>query len=270
MNRFSLHQRLRYDYTSPVRNLRHRLMVLPPASHGDQARVSHRLEVHGAAAEVVESVDRFGNVVIDVRARRIADHIEFEACSVVERGRDESGDVPMGAGHDGFVAPTALTSPDVALRAASRRLARSGDRGLDLADQVSAWVYGAMTYCHDVTSVRTTAGEALAVGAGVCQDYAHVMLALCRLLGLPARYVSGHLQGEGGSHAWIEVIDPSAGVVAFDPTNDRRAGPTYLTVATGRDYADVAPTYGRFCGTGRGTLTTSKELTVSAVALLPC
>ena len=275
MNRFSLHQRLRYDYTSPVRRLQHRLMVLPPAVHGDQTRLSYRIEVHGNPVEAVESVDRFGNVVIDVRARRVADHVEFEAWSVVERGREEElvagPEVLAGLGHaEVMLVPSALTAPDTALRAAATRLARSGDHGLDLADRVNAWVFAAMRYGHDVTSVRTTAAQALAVGAGVCQDYAHVMLALCRLLGLPARYVSGHLQGEGGSHAWVEVLDPSAGAVAFDPTNDRRAGPTYLTIATGRDYADVAPTYGTFCGTGRGSLTTSKELTVSAVDLLHC
>lgn len=270
MNRFSLHQRLRYDYTAPVRGLQHRLMVLPPAAHGDQTRVSHRLEVHGADAEVVESVDRFGNVVIDVRADRVAEHVEFETWAVVDRGRDDGTAPAAVAGDRGLLAPSPLTQPDDALRAVAAGLARSGDVDLDLADRVNARVHAAMSYRPDVTSVRTTAGQALALGAGVCQDYAHVMLAVCRLNGLPARYVSGHLRGEGGSHAWVEVIVPSVGAVAFDPTNDRRAGPTYMTIATGRDYAEVAPTYGTYCGTGRGTLTTSKELRVSAPELLPC
>jgi transglutaminase-like putative cysteine protease len=133
-----------------------------------------------------------------------------------------------------------------------------------------------MRYRHDVTTVRTTAAEALAVGAGVCQDYAHVMLALCRLCGLPARYVSGHLVGEGGSHAWVEVLLPSPGdrsslvAVAFDPTNDRAAGPGYLTVAVGRDYADVAPTHGSYCGAPGGALTTSKTLEQEAGDLVAC
>ena len=133
-----------------------------------------------------------------------------------------------------------------------------------------------MEYHHDVTTVRTTADEALAVGAGVCQDYAHVMLALCRLCGLPARYVSGHMVGEGGSHAWVEVLLPPAGggspleAVAFDPTNDRRAGASYLTVAVGRDYADVAPTHGSYCGPAGGRLTTTKTLEQEAGDLVAC
>ena len=62
---------------------------------------------------------------------------------------------------------------------------------------------------YGVTSVRTTAAQALAGGRGVCQDFAHVMLALCHIVGLPARYVSGHLLGQGGTHAWVEVVVPS-------------------------------------------------------------
>jgi transglutaminase-like putative cysteine protease len=117
-----------------------------------------------------------------------------------------------------------------------------------------------------VTSVATTAAEALAVGRGVCQDSAHVMLALCRAVGLPARYVSGHLLGEGGTHAWVEVVLADAAgarAVAFDPCNGRRAGREYLTVATGRDYTDVAPTSGTYVGAARGTLAATKQVAVT-------
>jgi transglutaminase-like putative cysteine protease len=95
-----------------------------------------------------------------------------------------------------------------------------------------------------------------------------VMLALCRRAGLPARYVSGHLVGEGGSHAWVEVVvrdsaGPDGGqtvAVAFDPTHERRAREGYLTVAVGRDYADVTPTSGSFEGTDPGVLSARKRL----------
>lgn len=269
MTHFCLHQRLRYDYSSPVRELEHRLMVLPPAVRGDQVRVLHRLEVHGAEARVVESFDRFGNVVVDVRAALVTDHVEFEIRVEADR---LSGVLPTALGvaeHRRFSAPSPLTSPDPALRAAAADLGASGDRGLELADRINGWTHTAMGYRHGVTGVRTTAAEALALGLGVCQDYAHVMLTLCRLSGLSARYVSGHLQGEGGSHAWVEVLVPS-GAVAFDPTNGRRAGSNYLTIAVGRDYADVAPTCGTFRGTSCGMLTTSKELRVGAPALVAC
>ena len=137
---------------------------------------------------------------------------------------------------------------------------------LATADRFCAYVHEAISYAHGVTSVATTAAEALAGGRGVCQDAAHVMIALCRAIGLPARYVSGHLLGEGGTHAWVEVIVADAGAaraVALDPCNGCRVGVEYLTVATGRDYTDVAPTSGTYLGTARGNLTATKQVDVA-------
>ena len=266
--RLVLRQTLRYDYPSPVGRLDHHLMVLPPARHGDQVRAVASLQVRGAPAEVTESVDSFGNIAVRVRAPLVQAWVEFVVHVEVERSDSVAGSAP--AGDVGpLLAPSSLTGPDDVLRGVAAELLASGDAGLALAERINSWVAGAMPYRHDVTSVRTTAAEALAVGAGVCQDYAHVMLALCRLCGLPARYVSGHMIGEGGSHAWVEVLLPS-GIVAFDPTNDRRAGSTYLTVAVGRDYADVAPTHGSYCGPAGGRLSTTKTLEQEAVELVPC
>jgi transglutaminase-like putative cysteine protease len=144
----------------------------------------------------------------------------------------------------------------------------AGQHALATADRFCAYVHEALRYAHGVTSVVTTAAEALAGGRGVCQDAAHVMIALCRAIGLPARYVSGHLLGEGGTHAWVEVIvaDADAGAaraVALDPCNGCRAGANYLTIATGRDYTDVAPTSGTYLGTARGNLTATKRVDVT-------
>ncbi len=274
MTRLVLHQTLRYDYPSPVRRLHHHLMVVPPARHGDQVRIASALEVTGAEAGVTESVDAFGNVTIEIRAGEVQECVKFDVRVVVERGEGTDRAVGPAAEARRLRVPSPLTEPDAALCAAARRLVDSGEGGLALADRVNAWVAAAMTYRHDVTSIHTTAAEALRVGAGVCQDYAHVMLALSRLCGLPARYVSGHLVGEGGSHAWVEVLLPLAGAgsplvaVAFDPTNDRRAGLQYLTVAVGRDYTDVAPTHGSYSGAPGGRLTSFKFLEQRAVELV--
>jgi transglutaminase-like putative cysteine protease len=122
-----------------------------------------------------------------------------------------------------------------------------------------------VSYGFDATDVDTTASEALALGTGVCQDQAHVMLALCRSVGLPARYVSGHLVGQGGTHAWTEVDLPQ-GVLAYDPCHGRRADERYVTVAVGRDYRDVAPTSGSYEGAALGRLTTSRLLEAEPAA----
>lgn len=275
LTRLVLQQTFRYDYPSPVGRLHHRLMVVPPAGHGDQQRVSYTIEVNGAKVRVAESLDDFGNVVVEVRAARVQAWVQFVVRVVVERS-DGRGAAVGERDRVQMLASSGLTEPDAALTAVARGLLASSDTGLALADRVNAWVAAAMHYRHDVTGVRTTAAEALAAGAGVCQDYAHVMLALCRLCALPARYVSGQLVGEGGSHAWVEVLLPPADgssssvAVAYDPTNNRRAGSRYLTVAVGRDYVDVAPTYGTFSGPVGGVLTTSKTLEEQAVELVLC
>ena len=153
-------------------------------------------------------------------------------------------------------------------------LTASGATGLELADLVNGLVHDQLRYEWGVTSVATTAAQAWAGGAGVCQDYAHCMLVLARLCGLSARYVSGHLLGEGGTHAWVEILVPHprepecVSAVAFDPTHGRRAGLRYVTVAVGRDYADVAPTSGTYEGSYEGVLTTSKRAAVTSVEYL--
>jgi transglutaminase-like putative cysteine protease len=164
-----------------------------------------------------------------------------------------------------WLRPSPLTRPDGAISAAAAALTRGEQPSHALAERICSWVHQHMTYEWGITGVQTSAAEAFRLRVGVCQDYSHVMLALCRLAGLPARYVSGHLIGEGGSHAWVDVAVPDGdggGRVwtAFDPTHDCKVGPGYLTVAAGRDYADVAPLSGSFHGPGPGTLTVTKRV----------
>ena len=125
-----------------------------------------------------------------------------------------------------------------------------------------------MTYEFGVTGVRTTAAEAWGLGRGVCQDMAHVMIAMCRARGIPARYVSGHLLGEGASHAWVEVRTGD-GTLAYDPTHARETDLRYVTVAVGRDYRDVAPTAGTYRSGPRGRLTVRKRVADLRRALTP-
>jgi transglutaminase-like putative cysteine protease len=271
---YLLHQHVRYEYPAPIRDLRHRLVIVPPVLHGDQRRVLHRVDISGALARTRARLDEFGNHVIDVRAPRVPEAIDFEAWIVVER--TSSGGCALlpevaVASDRRLLDPTPLTHPDGSLREVARALARGNPGPLELARRIDRWVHEELQYEHGVTDVRTTAAEALALGRGVCQDYAHIMLVLCRLNGLPARYVSGHLLGEGGTHAWLEVLLPSpdragcAVAVPFDPTHSRQPGLNYLTVAVGRDYADVAPTSGTFRAGHGGQLLAQKRLGLTEV-----
>ena len=271
--RYVLEQQFRYEYDAPVRELRQRLVIVPPARHGNQRRLAHRLEVTGAAARRRVRRDADGNVVAWLEAERVTHAIEFRLAAVLERVSDDGPTVlPAEALRSPrLLRPTPLTAADDRLRAMAADIAEqsAGDTAEDTADRVSAAVSRAITYADGVTGVTTTAAEALAAGRGVCQDYAHVMLALCHVLRLPARYVSGHLLGQGGTHAWVEVIAPRgdhAEAIALDPCNGRRTDGGYVTIATGRDYRDVAPTSGSYCGTSIGRLTTGRRVGVLAAA----
>jgi transglutaminase-like putative cysteine protease len=267
---YLLQQRFRYEYSEPIRDLNHRLVVIPPERFGDQLRVRHNLSVAGDGVSFVDRRDRFGNVVVDVFAPRVSEAIEFVAEVSVERHASEPNRLPDGWLADGYLLePSALTAADDRIRRAAEALAANAKWGLSLADSINDWVYQSMTYQYGVTGVKTTAAEALALGSGVCQDFAHVMLAACRACGLPSRYVSGHLLGQGGSHAWVEVVLPTADGTGdaiawtFDPTHASRGGLGYVTIAVGGDYSDVAPTSGTYLSPARGRLFTSKRVTLT-------
>jgi transglutaminase-like putative cysteine protease len=266
-----IHQTFRYEYPGPITDLRQRLMVVPPTNHGLQRLVTHKLRVSGSNLDTERSHDTFGNVVLDLTLQEVDRHVEFATWAVVEcdaplNERTTSGSASF---DHRFGEPSRLTRPDEALRAVADSALASGARDIQLAELLSRHVHDHFTYEWGVTSVETTAAEAWALARGVCQDYAHCMLALCRLCGLPARYVSGHLLGDGGTHAWVEVLAQEHGgavrAVPIDPTHDRPAGARYITVAVGRDYIDVAPTSGTFQGLHPGVLTTHKRAAVTRV-----
>ncbi len=116
-------------------------------------------------------------------------------------------------------------------------------------------IYRTFAYTPKATGVNTRANDALKLRMGVCQDFAHVHLGLCRSLGIPARYVSGYFFNTTrrpreieASHAWIEAYIPGHGWVAYDPTHDRPTDDRYVKVAVGRDYADIRPVNGTYRG----------------------
>jgi transglutaminase-like putative cysteine protease len=282
-----LEQSISYRYDAPVTDLHQRLMIVPRATHGGQSRTAWDLNVCGAAvARRRDGCDRFGNVVVDLELPEVAEEVSFEL--TVEVGTGLGAELDGEAWDPSWMTPSRLTGSGPALGAlaadiAPGRIRRAAPHLNALADALSFGpssltepadivhaVFAAMSYEWGITDVTTTATEALSGGRGVCQDYAHIMLSICHLVGLPARYVSGHLVGEGGSHAWVEVLHPidPAGyrwrAEAWDPTHDRRAdGPNYLTVAVGRDYFDVAPMSGYYEGDASGTLRVRKRLVLS-------
>ena len=130
------------------------------------------------------------------------------------------------------------------------------------------WVHREFRYETGSTTVSTHLEEAFALRRGVCQDFTHVMLGLCRAVGIPARYASGylyngprdHLVGAQASHAWPEVFFPGVGWIGFDPTNETLADERYIKIAVGRDYDDVAPVRGTYHGSGHAKMSVTVEV----------
>jgi transglutaminase-like putative cysteine protease len=271
---FRLRQTFRYTYVTPIEMLRHQLVIVPPDRHGDVHLRGHRVLVAGARARRRTVRDASGNTVVRVSVARVEEFVEFHLDAILERVR---GDGPPLLGASALTdprhrLPTPLTRPDDALLALADAARVHGPDPIAMADWLCAETHRRMRYEFGLTAVETTAADALAGGRGVCQDYAHIMVSACRAAGIPARYVSGHLLSQGGTHAWVEVIvahPDGAQAVAFDPTHARRAHAGYVTVATGRDYADVAPTSGTYARGGPGELTAHRELGLVAVGPAP-
>jgi transglutaminase-like putative cysteine protease len=209
--------------------------------------VSWSLAIEGAKQEV-RFLDQFGNDTRLVSIEGAPDLVAVDASGIVETF-DTAG---VTGPHQGF-APlwlynreTALTHPGPGIAVFAASLPEGGDierlhRTMDLlADRIA--------YAAGATTAATTAEEAFALGRGVCQDHTHIFLAVARLLGLPARYVSGYLMMESAdqaaSHAWAEVHVSSLGWVGFDVSNRMSPDERYVRIAVGRDYRDATPVSG--------------------------
>ena len=165
-----------------------------------------------------------------------------------------------------FTVPTRLTEPGEAIKAFAARYLISGAKIGDLLELAAA-IREAVVYQSGATTVETTAQDALILGAGVCQDHAHLFLACCHTVGLPARYVSGYFDSgdivHGASHAWVDVwvdeIDFS-GWVSIDATHACLQDVGYCRLAVGRDYESAAPVRGVRRGGGDESLTVEVAL----------
>ncbi len=268
-----------YRYSDPVLSSYNEVRVTPRTGP-QQVALDTRLETT-PAARLRQYVDYWDTVVHVLDMHLPHDSLVIVGSAVVETGWPTEGsaggrltwrEVADEAFADTYVetlAPTAFTAADPEVVAAAEAFRGLADPG-EATDAVAEWVRGTLRYAPGITGVRTSALEAYRARSGVCQDFAHLAVAMLRTLGIPARYVSGYLHpqadGEvghtvvGESHAWFEAFDGRTWR-GLDPTNGRPVGRDHVLVATGRDYGDVAPVRGVFDGGGSSTLSVSVEIT---------
>jgi transglutaminase-like putative cysteine protease len=251
---------------------------LTPTDTPRQRVTEHQIDVRPGAA-LMRYRDYWGTTVHSFDLNEPHRELMVSGSSVVETRAPSPPDAVMSwrdmhsdAVQDGeceYLAPTLYTAVDDDVRAVASEFT-GAPTPRDAVEGVVGWIHDEMEYAAGSTTVTTTAPEALAARSGVCQDFAHLALALVRALGVPARYTSGYLHpgdddapvGDvvaGESHAWLETW--LGAWMPYDPTSGRPVGPRHVVVARGRDYGDVPPLKGVFHGGPAGDLEVKVELT---------
>jgi transglutaminase-like putative cysteine protease len=250
----------RYSYDSPVNYGLQELRLVPQNDPGQQVR-SWTVEIEGGRKEA-QFRDQHGNEVWLVSFTGGRHDI-----IVTSTGQVETTDVAGVQGvHRGFaplwyfLRETDLTRAGDGIRKLVESLSVDRSQSLALLHELSAAILSRVSYQTGATDSGHTAEQSLSSGAGVCQDHSHIFISASRLLGLPARYVSGYLMlndriDQQASHAWAEVHVDALGWVGFDVSNGISPDARYVRVATGLDYADAAPVSGmRFGNHGTESL----------------
>ncbi len=256
----------RLTYSAPIAEAVSEVRTAPP-SQDDQTVLGYRLRVT-PPAPITGYRDGFGNRVelFNLLAPHTEVVIASAACVRVHRApADALGAVPFDPDLARHVdaAEYLRPSPQVDFAGPVREFAEAvalepGASVRTAAENVMSAVRARLQYEKRVTAAHTRVSEALELGCGVCQDFAHLFLAVARLRGLAARYVSGyvHQPGEIATHAWVQVWSgPEVGWVNIDPTHGRWVGTEHVVIAVGRDFSDVPPNRGVWKGNAEETIT---------------
>lgn len=274
MERYCIEHKTVYDYDSPV-SVAQQLVRLQPRALPWQRCLSFRLEAEPQPQAALPEYDYFGNPMQSLGFAGAHSQLTLLARSVVEvdvrpwaaAGMDDSPAWEVVrdalAGSEALVAEYRFASPLVPRFMPASEFARisftPGRPLLEACFDLMLRLHAAFDYEPGATDSNSTVQQVWHSGKGVCQDFAHIMLAALRGLGLAARYASGYLRtepppgqprlvGSDASHAWVAVWCPRWGWVEFDPTNRRLANTDYIVLGWGRDFADVSPIRGVITG----------------------
>lgn len=284
---YSVHHLTRFRYKPSVRESIMEVRM-QPRSEGNQRCLSFDLRVKPDAL-VMQYHDFAGNVVhhfdiagkhgeLNIKSESVVEIVPTTEPQTRNCGTWEQLDAAVGSGNywemllpSDFARPTPLLDQLAREMEIERR-----SRPLEALLELSHSIHEKFAYVPNATSVDSPIDHAISERKGVCQDFAHVMIALVRKLRVPCRYVSGYLfhttgdqsrSAEGASHAWVEGFLPGLGWIGFDPTNDTICNERHIRVAVGRDYADVPPTRGVYKGGSESELSVSVTVNVADAPL---
>ncbi|MCM1288203.1 MAG: transglutaminase family protein [Clostridium sp.] len=249
MKNLKFHYRMRLSFDVPIREHRFTLKCIPLDS--DRQEI-YDLEVDVYPNEFIsKDFDSFGNFCYYGYAKNEHNKFYIDVMGKARTGladcESESQIHKIGF----YKYQTEYTKPGQEMNMFYNSISFSEDAGnLDKALLFMNKLYNSFSYVQGVTGIETTAEEALRLGQGVCQDYAHIMLGLCRMEHIPCRYVVGMLMGEGLSHAWVDIYE-NGRWIALDPTNNLIVKEDHIKISNGRDYKDCNINQGVFYGNAK-------------------
>jgi transglutaminase-like putative cysteine protease len=286
MQRYRVRHETVYDYGGRVAHS-HQLLHLTPRDSTTQSCRARKLTLEPEPSSRREHTDAFGNlatrleydlpherlavlaeVAVEIRPPASIDEAESNPWQMVRDGLTYSGE-PLQADYlDAcrFRMESSYVKLKQALSDYGGDCFAEGAPLLTAAQALMSKIHRDFKYAPGSTNIRTSALEAFETRRGVCQDFAHVMIACLRSRGLAARYVSGYLRttppaaagpswvGADASHAWVSVFCPPFGWIDLDPTNDLRVATDHIVIAWGRDFGDVSPLRGVIVGGGQHRL----------------
>lgn len=238
---------MRTGFDTSIWNHHYTLKCIPQNS--ERQRIEQCKFTIEPAGSFERSEDSFRNAVIFGSIQDAHDSFAVSVCGRAVTGLAQRETVRDPGRLGSFLVQSSYTAPGDGLkhyfdtRLSICRMERPYDKALSIMENLEK----EFRYCQGVTNVATTAEEAWNLGCGVCQDWCHIMLGLCRMAGIPCRYVVGMLTGEGYSHAWVEIADGGFWY-ALDPTNHIIVEDEHIKISSGRDYHDCIVTKGIFQG----------------------
>jgi transglutaminase-like putative cysteine protease len=254
----------RYRYSAPIAESVMEVRLRPMDGAGQRCLDFSLALTSGIKAR--EYVDGYGNSVHYFNLVRPHAGLSIVSRSTVETGLEVDGDSGEDLVQD-FLRFRSPADDTEGVRTMAREHAvtdLSSPAATEAAlEDLTATIARDFAYNRAVTNVYSSVEEVLALRAGVCQDFAHLFIAVARAMGVPARYVSGYIHDSGSrgavaaSHAWGEAWVPGKGWLGYDATRPVRTSQNHVRVAVGRDYSDAAPTRGIYVGSARGTMTIS-------------
>ncbi len=251
-------------FETPISNHHFTLRCFPP-SDGWQTILGENVEIYPNHF-ICNQTDSFSNHCMYGKAMIPHTHFSVEVSGTAQVFGTNPIELDDGM-ESVFKFPTKLTQCGANLKAFYEKIIKSPpeeEKCMNLSESFSSLsnfqkaelfmnsLFNAFKYLQGVTGVFTTAEEAFSLGQGVCQDYAHILLALCRKARIPCKYVVGMMIGEGATHAWVEVFEKGKWL-SLDPTHKRLADDTYIVLSRGRDAQDCSINQGLFTGGGKQT-----------------